>query len=141
MILYMDASALVKRYVAEAGSVEVNSWIKVAQMVTTALVSRAELSAALNCAVRGQMINSTDCQYALDLFRSEWESIVRLPVSEITVQRADFLACRYNLRGYDAVHLACALIWQESIGNPLTLVTYDQQLRQAASDEGLALLP
>ncbi|MFZ2096871.1 MAG: type II toxin-antitoxin system VapC family toxin [Anaerolineales bacterium] len=141
MILYMDASAMVKRYVAEVGSQEVNTWIKNARMVTTALVSRAEVSAALNRAARLQMIKSADCQSALDLFRNEWESFIRLPVSEFTVQRADQLACRHNLRGYDAIHLACALIWQESIGDVVTIATYDQQLHQAALDEGISLLP
>jgi predicted nucleic acid-binding protein len=141
MILYLDASALVKRYVEEKGSEEVNSWIRDAQMTATALISRAEVSVAFNRAVRLKMVDQAGYQSALEMFRSEWESLVRLPVSEITVLRADHLACNYNLRGYDAVHLACALIWQDRIGIPTILVTYDQQLRQAAADEGLALLP
>lgn len=39
MILYLDASALVKRYVDEPGSVEVNQAISQAEMTGTALVS------------------------------------------------------------------------------------------------------
>lgn len=37
MILYLDASALVKRYIAEAGSAEVGEAIAKAEMVGTVL--------------------------------------------------------------------------------------------------------
>ena len=47
MIVYLDASALVKRYVAETGSAEVASLISEAQAIGTAVVSRAEVAAAL----------------------------------------------------------------------------------------------
>jgi predicted nucleic acid-binding protein len=141
MILYVDASALVKRYVAESGSREVNAWISESQMVTTSILSHTEVAAALNRANRLQMIDIKVCQAALELFRSEWESFVRLPVSEATVIRADNLTCRYNLRGFDAVHLASALIWQESIGRQVSMITYDNQLRLAGPEEGLSLFP
>ncbi|OGN94369.1 MAG: hypothetical protein A2Z71_09380 [Chloroflexi bacterium RBG_13_50_21] len=141
MILYIDASALVKRYVAESGSIEVNAWISKSQMVTTNILSRAEVAAAFNRASRMQIIDNEACQTALEQFRSEWESFVRLQNNEGTVIRADYLTSRHNLRGYDAIHLASALIWQESIGSRIRLITYDQQLRQSGLDEGLFLLP
>ena len=47
MILYLDASALVKRYVAELGSPEVSAAISQAQVTGTVLLSRAEVEAAL----------------------------------------------------------------------------------------------
>jgi predicted nucleic acid-binding protein len=141
MIIYLDASALVKRYVVESGSTEVNNWIHKAQVVTTSIISRTEVAAAFQRAARMQIIDTEGCRLALDLFRSEWESFVRLPVNEITVIRADYLTGKHNLRGYDAVHLASALIWQESIGSRVRLITYDDQLRQAGVEEGLLILP
>jgi predicted nucleic acid-binding protein len=42
VIVYLDASALVKRYVAESGSAEVEALIGEAQAVGTAVLSRAE---------------------------------------------------------------------------------------------------
>ena len=47
MIVYCDASALVKRYIAEAASVGVEALIAQADVVGTGLISRAEVSAAL----------------------------------------------------------------------------------------------
>ena len=52
MIVYLDASALVKRYVAERGSRETGDLTASADVVATSLVSRAEVAAALAKAVR-----------------------------------------------------------------------------------------
>lgn len=46
MIVYLDASALVKRYVAEAGSVEVASLISKAQALGTAVADTNVLTAS-----------------------------------------------------------------------------------------------
>ena len=51
MILYLDASALVKRYVDEPGSPDVREAIARAEVAGTALISRAEVAAALARAV------------------------------------------------------------------------------------------
>jgi predicted nucleic acid-binding protein len=141
MILYLDASALVKRYISENGSEQVNGWIGAAEMVVTALISRLEVAAAIARAQRMKVIAPEEAAAALRLFRSEWESFQRLPITENTVARGDFLACEYNLSGFDATHLACALIWQETLGLPVTLATFDRQLIQAATGVGMGALP
>jgi uncharacterized protein len=141
MILYLDASALVKRYIAESDSERVNTWIASAEMVLTGLLTRVEVAAAISRVQRMRMISSEEAAAALRVFRSEWESFHRLPITENTVVRGDFLACEHNLRGYDATHLACALIWQETLGQPVTLATFDMQLIQAAKDVKMDFLP
>jgi predicted nucleic acid-binding protein len=57
------------------------------------------------------------------------------------VARADGLACEHNLPGYDAIHLASALTWQDLIELPVTVVTYDRELAAAARASGMAVLP
>lgn len=141
MILYLDTSALAKRYLAEAGSADVKQWLQQARPIATGLITRAELAAAIHRAGRLGWINAAEYTAALNLFRAEWELLGRLPVSEATVRRADELAGRHGLRGFDAIHLACALLFQEALGQAVTMVTYDRLLWQAASAEGLAVLP
>ena len=141
MIVYVDTSALVKRYLFETGSIEVNQWIDQAGLVATSLITRAEMGAGITKALRLNWISSEQGQSILQLFRSEWEMLGRIPIHEATVRRADELACTHGLRGYDAVHLACALIYREGLGEPVTLVTYDRLLWQAGKLEGLFLLP
>ena len=141
MILYLDTSALVKRYLVEAGTLEVNLWIGQAHPASTSLITRAEMGAAISRAERTGWINADQRDLALGLFRAEWEMLGRLPINEATVRRADALACQHGLRGYDAVHLACALLYRDGLGEPVTLATYDRLLWQAGQTEGLPVLP
>lgn len=141
MITYLDASALVKRYVAEAGSVEVGGLIGQAVVVGTAVISRVEVVAALAKAVRMKLVPHNEAASALQVFNAEWVDLVRLQMTETLVIRAVSLAWDYRLRGYDAVHLASALFWQDTLGEPVTLASYDRQLWEAAKTTGLLAWP
>ena len=110
MILYLDASALVKRYVAEIGSDAVNEAIGRAEATGTSLISRAEVGAALAKTVRMGILTQEEAWEALRAFRREWPDLVRVQITEWVVARADDLAWEHGLRGYDAVHLAAALV-------------------------------
>ncbi|HOC22514.1 MAG TPA: type II toxin-antitoxin system VapC family toxin [Anaerolineae bacterium] len=141
MIVYLDASALVKRYVAERGTAEVTALIAAAAGVGTSLISRAETSAALAKAVRVGALTFEGAAAALQVFRSEWPWLIRVQATELVLARADALAWELGLRGYDAVHLASALIWQEGVGEAVTLATYDRQLWDAGHTQGLTVFP
>ena len=141
MIVYLDASALVKRYVAEAGSAEVALLIAQAGAVGTAILSRAEVAAALAKAVRMKVLPQAGALAALKVFSAEWEDLVRLQMTEVLVARAAALAWEHGLRGYDAAHLASAMFWQDMLGEQVTVATYDRQLWAAARAAGLAAWP
>ena len=141
MILYLDASALVKRYVAELGSPEVSAAISRAQVTGTALISRAEVEAALAKAVRLQALTQEEGLASLQVFRNEWPDLVRVQVTEMVVAQAGSLAWDHGLRGYDAVHLAAASAWQGALGERVTLATFDKHLWAAAESVGLEAYP
>jgi predicted nucleic acid-binding protein len=141
VIVYIDASALVKRYVAEAGSGEVNTLIARASVVGTVAISHAEVSSALAKAVRVRLLSRDEAASALQVFNAEWENLIRLQLTEVLITRAAALAWEHGLRGYDAVHLAAALFWQDMLGDPITLATYDRQLWEAAKVTGLVAWP
>ncbi|MGC9334563.1 MAG: type II toxin-antitoxin system VapC family toxin [Anaerolineae bacterium] len=141
MILYLDASALVKRYVAEAGSAEVSAAISRAAATGTALISRAEVAAALAKAVRVNVLTQEELFAALQVFRSDWVDLVRIQVTEMVVARADALAWDQGIRGYDAVQLAAALVWQDALGEQVTLATFDKHLWTVAGSVGLVAYP
>jgi predicted nucleic acid-binding protein len=119
----------------------VNDWIDSAEVNVTGLITRVEVAAAIARARKMKMIPLEETQKALSNLRSDWESFRRLPITENTVIRGDSLAVEHDLRGYDATHLACALIWQETIGDPVTLASFDVQLLKAARSENMAVLP
>jgi uncharacterized protein len=141
VILYLDASALVKRYVAERGSREVIGLTAASEAIATSLVSRAEVSAALGRAVRLGVLDNGAGRRARRRFSREWPDLVRIPVTETLVSRAETLAWDHGLRGYDAVQLAAALTWQDWIGQDVVLATFDRQLWASASGAGLRAWP
>ena len=141
MILYLDASALVKRYVAELGSSDVSVAISRAQVTGTVLLTRAEVEAALAKAVRVQALTGDEGLASLNVFRSEWADLVRVQVTEMVVAQAGNLAWDHGLRRYDAVHLAAASAWQDALGERVTLATFDKHLWSAAEAVGLEAYP
>ena len=137
MIAYLDASALVKRYLVERGSRETIDFTAKSEMTATSIVSRAEVSAALAKAARTGLVTQDVARNAGRSFAGDWPDLVRVPITEALVERADTLAWEHGLRGYDAVQLASALSWQESVGEEIALATFDQQLWEAAKRTGL----
>ena len=141
MIVYIDASALVKRYVAERWSSQVIELTARADIVATSVVSRAEVAAALARAARLGALDHESARRAQRKSSLEWPDLARVPVTELLVARAEMLAWDYNLRGYDAIQLASAVTWQESIGEDVVMATFDRQLWQAAPAAGVQVWP
>lgn len=141
MLLYLDASALVKRYVAEPGSAEVDAAIRQADATATSILSRVEAVAAFAKAVRTATLTTEEAAAAAQVFRSEWADFIRIQATELVVARADQLAWRFGLRGYDAVHLASGILWYENMNQAVDFATYDRRLWQAAAESGLTPYP
>lgn len=141
MIVYLDASALVKRYVAEPGSAAVGKLIDQAETLGTSVISRAEVSAAFAKAVRVKSIGRDAAASAMKQFAADWPHLIRLQLTETLVARAASLAWEQGQRGYDAVHLATALVWHETVGQPVLVATFDRQLWQGAQASGLVAWP
>jgi predicted nucleic acid-binding protein len=141
VILYLDASALVKRYIREPGTPEVAEALAGADVVGTSVISRVETAAALAKAIRVGTLTRQTAASALQVFRSEWPALVRVRATEVLVVRADELAWQLGLRGYGALHLASALTWQEGMGEEVTVATFDRQLWKAAGQRGLPAFP
>lgn len=141
MIAYLDSSALVKRYVAERGSEEVDELIRASDVVGTVLLSRTEVVAALAKAVRVSALTEDAAGDARQRFESEWRDLVRLAVPEALAARAADLAWSRGLRGYDAVHLAAARTWADLMDEPVAFATFDRGLWTAADREDLSAWP
>ena len=140
-ITYLDTSALIKRYVEELGSEELKDWWPSMALFGTALVTRTEMAAALAKASRMGWLQTEAAQYAWDIFREDWQSLAVIEITSILVERAGELAWSDGLRGYDAVHLAALIPWQDALGQEITLGTFDRQLWEAAQKRGIKVFP
>ena len=100
-----------------------------------------EARAALKRAARDRRLSAPHLRYATSAFERLWAQVAQIGVTTSLARRAGTLADEQDLRGYDAVHLASALLWQEALSEPVTLATFDRQLWDAAPGVGLAVWP
>jgi len=141
MIVYADTSALVKLFVTEEGSEATRTLLCQASVMGTGLLARAELGAALARGARRGLLSEADALEARRRLEGVWPTWVRIGVDENLVSRAEALAWEYNLRGYDALHLASALAWKERVQHPVALLTFDRELWEASQRAGLIAWP
>ena len=106
-------------------------------LATSSILSYPEGRAALAAARRGGRLSAAAHHRALKDFESLQEELSLIVVDAELARQAGDLAERFGLRGYDAVHLASAL----SSGQVITLVSWDHDLRRAATDNGCAIAP
>jgi predicted nucleic acid-binding protein len=145
-IYYLDASALVKRYLWEPGSrwfrelLDRSDWSSLgsAELITV------EVVCALTRAERDNRISHLQRDKLANLFLAEVRTLLdAVPVSADILQSANQLALRHPLRAYDAVHLATALelagrLQWSGLSAPI-FVAADGTLLAAARAEGLAV--
>jgi predicted nucleic acid-binding protein len=141
MIIYADTSALVKLFVTETNSNATRYAFQNAQVLGTGLITRAELGSALARGTRRGLLSKSEAQEARQRLQLVWPTWIHIAMNENLVSRAESLAWEYKLRGYDAVHLATAQLWQEQIEHSVTLATFDQELWEAAPLAGLNAWP
>jgi predicted nucleic acid-binding protein len=117
VIPYGDASALVKLYIEEAGTDETRQFLDGAPFVVTADLTKVEVVAAFcrraNRHVNDGGISHHDALAATEAFDAAWPSFVRVSITGAIVEQARQLVGKHGLRAYDAIHLACALFFQE----------------------------
>lgn len=142
MIVYFDTSALVKRYIEEPGSREVTIVAEDASnFLGSALITPVEMAAAFHKAVSLGAISEALLPEIWQDYLDAWESFTHIQVSESLVKRASRIAFDYKLRGYDSLHLAAAVLWQEFLVASVTLATFDRDLWLAARQAGLGVWP
>jgi predicted nucleic acid-binding protein len=141
MNLYADTSALVKKYVQEAGSEQVIAFFDQHPLIGTAVLTQAEVASALSKAMRSGWVDESAILTAWQDFLAHWPAYIRLPVTAGIVEHAAAIAQQHGLRAYGAIHLASALAWEDVTGDEVIFVCYNQNLAKAAGQEGLQVWP
>jgi uncharacterized protein len=144
---YLDSSALVKRYISEAGS-EVLAVLldpDTDHDLYTVTLARVEIIAAVVRRSRGDRALADALETTLAFLDREFIGrIDGIPVSDMLIEYASTLARSCYLRGYDTLHLAACILMSharsEEGAEPLTLVSADEELNRAAMMEGITVL-
>ncbi len=140
---FFDSSALVKRYVAEPGSLVVNGLLTNPDVrVLVSSLTPAEVSSAFVRRLPGKEASRLLAALDKDLA----EEITIVPMDNDMVVDAIGLVRRHHIRGCDAIQLSAVLrLRQALIDGPdpdieLVFVCADNELNGAASKEDLATL-
>lgn len=127
-MLFLDTSALVKRYVAEGGSDRVLELMAGDRDWSSSALALTEARVTL-CHVGFDEATISSLSDALEL---DWDRFFVVPVDDLCLARAIEIGCAQRIRTLDAIHLAAA----DRIGR-VTLVTFDSHQRAAAKALGL----
>jgi uncharacterized protein len=128
-MLYLDASALVKRYIGEEGSDLVEEAMDGARALSTCRIGFVETVRAVALGGDDRDVRKVEAEWA-------WFDVV--DVDQALTEQAAMLAVSRRLRSLDALHLAAVLSLPDG---DLTFATWDARLHSAAQDEGLRTLP
>ena len=141
MMLYLDTSALVKLYVDERMSQELTIAVDGAEAVATSLIAYTEARAAFARARREARLSAQAYRHVVEAFVEDWPRYITVEVTDRLVKDAGELAAHRALRGYDALHLASALILRQQMSSGVTFLAFDRELMVAAKREALRIHP
>jgi predicted nucleic acid-binding protein len=137
MILYLDTSCMVKLYIQEPGTEEVQRAAELADEVATSIVAEAELRSALARRKREGQLTSSQLIALKQRFREAWADTVRIPLTDGLSALAGDLTEYHGLRGFDAIHLPSALSVMDDEDGETWFYSADVKLNSAAKREGL----
>jgi predicted nucleic acid-binding protein len=142
MILYLDTSAIVKKYFKEQGSVEVIRLWKKTSSIITSTAAYAETLAAIHRKKREMADIDQSIFKAIRIaFEKDWKSFIHVDVTSALNKTIKRVIVTHPLKGFDAIHLASALIVRQRIDEEFVFACYDKSLNKSAGKEGLITLP
>lgn len=137
MTIYLDTSSLVKLYIDEPDSPEIVDLVQHAAMLTTSVVAYAEARAAFARLRKTRNISPAEAAAAMGQLDRDWGSFVSIDINSTLSRRAGELADRFDLRGFDAVHLASfESLLEHADGDDLQFSSADTALSSAAKKLG-----
>lgn len=138
MILYCDTSALIKRYIEEDGTDLVDALWEKSNGIATSAVAFAEALSAFNRRYREGFLSIKEYNAAVEKFKGDYGFLILVPIDNVLNHTIETIIKRHPLRGFDAIHLASALIFARLEDNGLQFACFDKNLNDAARKEGLS---
>jgi predicted nucleic acid-binding protein len=133
MTVYLDSSSLVKLYVEQVGSDEVRHDLADARAAATSLVAYAEARAAFARLRREGDITAGAFRALKRDFDGDWPEYLVIPLTFDLCRDAGELAERYDLRGFDSIHLATFLDLASKNHSEVRFSSFDRRLNGAAT--------
>ena len=137
MILFCDTSALVKLYILEDSSREMQTLAGAASAIAVCRIAWAEMMAALARRAREFPKDADAIEVVRKRLRTDWARYVVVEVTQALVELAGEYADTFALRGYDSVQLAAARTLQDMAGEEIQFACFDTRMGKAARMLGI----
>jgi len=127
--IFLDTSALAKRYVEEPGSEELEELLaSIATEVFVSTLAFVELASAMGRKLRNKEIEKAKAGEVIRELEEDWfELFVKIPLEDTLAEKAAAIALEYFLKGADSVHLASA----QETGAELFVASDNKLIRMA----------
>jgi len=137
LILFCDTSALVKLYILEDSSRDMQALAGAASAIAVCRIAWAEMMAALSRRAREFPNDADAIEVVRKRLRADWPRYVVVEVTQALVELAGEYADTFALRGYDSVQLAAARTLQDMAGEEIQFACFDTRLGKAARMLGM----
>lgn len=139
-VAYLDTSALVSLYVEDRHTDRVRRAVNEVPSAATSRIAYVEARAVFARLRRERLLRPRVYEAIVALFNDGWERLNLVEISGPLVQAAADLVERHPLRGFDALHLASALVLRGD-DVPVTFCCHDSRLAGAARAAGFKVVP
>jgi len=136
-MIYLDSSALVKRYVAEPGSEAMDRLLSEHPYVATSRLTYPEILSALNRKRVAKEFSSRIFGGLVNAFESDWGKFFVLELDEALLPIVKQMIRKHSIRGADAVHLVSAMWLRSTLKEDVIFACSDKKLLDAARCERL----
>ena len=137
MILFCDPSALVKLYILEDSSREMQTLAGAASAIAVCRIAWAEMMAALARRAREFPNDADAIEVVRKRLRTDWPRYVVVEVTQALVELASEYADTFALSAYGSVQLAAARTLQDMAGEEIQFACFDTRLGKAARMLGM----
>ena len=137
MILFLDTSALIKRYIEEKGSKIVEKLTNEAQKIIISEITTLECLSAIRRMEIESRITKEEYIKIKDAIRYELEDVVKIQFDNQVSKKAEEMIEIYQLKTLDAIQLGTCIMQQDVIEG---FVCCDTKLLNSAKTEGLKVI-
>jgi hypothetical protein len=132
--VFLDTSALAKRYVQEPGSVELTELLtSITSEISISTLAFVEFASAMGRKLRNKEIAEAKvCEAIKELEKDWYEAFSKIPLEDMLAETAATIALEHSLKGADAVHLASAQVTGAEL-----FVASDNKLIRVAKKMGI----
>lgn len=139
-MIYLDSSALVKRYLEENGAVLMKEISSGASIIYTSKLTYPEMLSAFARKYKMGDISKSEFHRASNKFVADWGHFVVVEFQDELLPIINKIIKKHYLRGADSIHLSSALWLKHTVKENVTFVASDINLLKAAESERLHIV-